>query len=151
MTPVRMVLVAVGSLIATYGGWLLVSRQDLDRVAAAVLWLAGGVLLHDAFLAPLTLVLAAVAVRWLPPEVRRPATVALIIVGPLTMLAVPVLGGFGARPDNGSLLDRPYLVSWLMLLAVSVAAVAVAAIVVRSMQGGGQHEEGADGAGSGRR
>jgi hypothetical protein len=151
VTAFRTALVAVGALLATYGGWLLVSRQDLEQVAAAVVWLVGGVLLHDAVLAPLTILLVALAVRWLPDEVRRPATVALIVVGPLTLLAVPVLGRFGARPDNSTLLDRPYVASWLVLLALSVLVVAVASVVVRSRQGGGTREEGADGTGTGRR
>lgn len=151
MTAARVAFIAAGTLLATYGGWLLVSRQDLDQIAGAVVWLVGGVLLHDAVLAPLTILLAALAARWLPDEVRRPAAVAMIVVGPLTLLAVPVLSGFGAKPGNAGLQDRPYLTSWLVLLALAVVAVAVAAVVVRSFQGGPAREEGSDGTGARRR
>jgi hypothetical protein len=55
--------------------------------------------------------------------------VALIVWGSITLLAVPVLGRFGALPDNPTLLDRPYQMSWLILSAVVVAAAALAMVV----------------------
>ena len=37
----------------------------------------------------------------------------------VTIAAVPMLGRFGARSDNATLLDRNYLVGWLVLAAVT--------------------------------
>ena len=42
-----------------------------------------------------------------------------------------MLGRFGARPDNPTLLDRDYLVGWLVLAGV-VLLVTVVASLVRS-------------------
>jgi hypothetical protein len=42
-----------------------------------------------------------------------------------------VLGRFGALDDNPTLLDRPYLVTWLVGCAVTVLLVAVAGAVLR--------------------
>ena len=52
--------------------------------------------------------------RGCPRSVRAPAAVALVVLGSVTLLAVPVLGRFGARPDNPTLLDRDYSAGWLV-------------------------------------
>ena len=123
----RPALGAAGVAIAVYGGWLLVTRGR-DHLDVAV-WLAAGVLLHDAVLAVATLVLGAVATRLLPRPARAPAAVGLVVLGPLTLLAIPVLGRFGAREDNPTLLDRDYAVGWLLLAGLTTLAVLVATLV----------------------
>ena len=62
---------------------------------------------------------------------RAPADgpVDLVVLGSLTLLAIPVLGRFGARSDNPTLLDRPYGWSWLALAVVTVALVALAGVI----------------------
>jgi hypothetical protein len=127
VTAGRGVLGVVGVLLGLYGGWLLVSRgHDLVDV---VVWLAAGVVLHDGVLAVLTLVLGALAVRLVPTVVRAPLAVGLVVLGSVTLLAVPVLGRFGARQDNPTLLDRDYTAGWLVLAGATAVAVAVAALV----------------------
>ena len=123
----RWVLGAAGVLLVLYGGWLLVSRED-DLLGVAV-WLAAGVLLHDAVLAGVTIVLGALAVRLAPEPARAPLVVGLVVLGTTTLLAVPVLGRFGARADNPTLLDRDYTAGWLVLAALTAVAVVVAALV----------------------
>ncbi|WP_395691409.1 hypothetical protein [Nocardioides sp.] len=123
----RWVLGAAGVLLVLYGGWLLVSRED-DLLGVAV-WLAAGVLLHDAVLAGVTIVLGALAVRLAPEPARAPLVVGLVVLGTATLLAVPVLGRFGARADNPTLLDRDYTAGWLVLAALTAVAVVGAALV----------------------
>lgn len=125
MSRVRWALGGLGVLVAAYGAWLALSRQDLDQLLDLALWLAGGVVLHDLVLAPLVLLLA-LALRRTPPAWHRPATWGLVVVGSLSLLAVPVLGRFGARSDNPTLLDRPYFTSWLVIVVLTVVAVLVA-------------------------
>ncbi|MDQ3104816.1 MAG: hypothetical protein M3Q87_06290, partial [Actinomycetota bacterium] len=43
--------------------------------------------------------------------------------GSITLLAVPVLGEFGALADNPTLLDRPYLMSWVVGALLVITAV----------------------------
>ena len=50
----------------------------------------------------------------LPRAARAPAVVGFVVLGSVTLLAVPVLGRFGARPDNATLLDRDYVVGWVV-------------------------------------
>jgi hypothetical protein len=127
VTRARLVLGAVGVLLGLYGAWLLLSRgHDLGDVAV---WLAGGVVLHDAVLSVVLLVLGVVVVRVLPPVAQAPAVVGFVVLGSATLLALPVLGRFGARTDNATLLDRNYLAGWLVLAGATLVAVVTATLV----------------------
>lgn len=125
----RLAIGAVGVAVGLYGAWLLVSRGDGEDLRSAAVWLVGGVLLHDVVLAGLTLAVGALVTRVPPRPARAPATVALVVLGSLTLVAVPVLGRFGAKPDNPTLLDRPYVTAWLVLVAVTVVVVALVSLV----------------------
>jgi hypothetical protein len=129
VTRTRLGLGALGLLAGLYGGWLVLSRgHDLLNLLE---WLVVGVVLHDGVLAVAVLALGAVALKVLPPAARAPAVVGFVVLGSATLFAVPVLGRFGARADNPSLLDRNYWAGWLVLAGLTVTAV-VAASVVRS-------------------
>lgn len=152
---IRYGLGGLGVLAALYGVFLVLSRQEgLARLESVGIWLVGGVVLHDAVLAPLVIGLAWL-VRGTPTTWRRPAVVGLVVLGSLTLLAVPVLTGLGARADNPTLLDRPYGWSWLVTLVVVVALVVVAAVVGARRSSGARVETevdgGADGDGPGGR
>jgi hypothetical protein len=124
---IRVALGALGVLVGLYGGWLVLSRgHDLLNL---VLWLAGGVVLHDGFLALAVLGIGTVAVRILPRPAKAPAVVGFVVLGSVTLLAVPVLGRFGARSDNPTLLDRDYTVGWLVLAGLVLAGVVTASLV----------------------
>jgi hypothetical protein len=126
---VRAVIGAVGVVVGLFGAWFLLTRQDLDQLVSAATWLVVGVVLHDGVLAGATLLLGAVALRLLPHAVRAPAVVAFVVLGSVTLLAVPVLGRFGERPDNVTLLDRDYTAGWLVLALLTAAAVVVASVL----------------------
>ncbi len=133
MSRVRTVLGGVGVLVATYGAWLLLSRQDLGQLGSAVVWLAGGVIVHDVVIAGVVLALGLVGSRTLSERVRGPVVAGFVVLATVTLLAVPVLGRFGARSDNPTLLDRDYTAGWFVLAGVVVLTglVAVAVGVVR--------------------
>ena len=122
---IRVVLGALGVAAASYGGWLLYDR-GWDAFVAAATWLVAGVVLHDGLLAPLTILVCVLATRLLPAPAKGPAAAALVVLGSVTLLAVPVLGRFGARPDNSTLLDRNYAAGWAVLAALTVAGVVLA-------------------------
>jgi hypothetical protein len=122
-----MAIGALGFAGGVYGAWLVHSRgHDLLNL---VLWLAGGVVLHDGVLAVVVLAVGSVAVRVLPPAARAPATVGFLVLGSATLLAVPVLGRFGEKSTDPYLLNRHYTVGWLVLAGLVLAAVVVASLV----------------------
>jgi hypothetical protein len=60
---------------------------------------------------------------WVEVAAWLAVAVGATVLATTTLLAVPVLGRFGARVDNPTLLDRNYVVGWLvlaMLIAVGV-------------------------------
>ena len=122
----RWLLLAAGVPATAYGAALLLGRGWSD-LAAVTVWLAAGVLLHDVVLAPLVLLAAAAGARRLPAGWRGPVAAGFVVLGSVTLLAVPVLGRFGARPDNPTLLDRPYGVGWALVAVLTLVGVAVAA------------------------
>lgn len=93
------------------------------------IWLGTGVVLHDGVIAVATIALAALALRLAPEPARAPLAVGFVVLGPLTLLSVPVLGRFGARSDNPTLLDRDYTAGWLAVAGLTALAVVVAALV----------------------
>jgi hypothetical protein len=116
----RVLLGAVGVAMGSFG-LLRFLQHDLGDVVDAVLWLAGGVVVHDAIVAPLTLVAAVVGARVLPPRVRPVVVTALVVLLTVTVTAIPVLGSWGARPDNPTLLDRSYGLGWIVLVVMVLA------------------------------
>lgn len=129
----RLLLASAAVPAGAYALWLLV-HTAMDEWWALLVWLVGGVVVHDLILAPVVIAVG-VASHWLPAYVRAPAAVGLVVWGSVTLLAVPVLGRFGALGDNPTLLDRPYFVTWLVGCAVTVLLVGVTG-VVRSQRGG---------------
>ena len=129
----RILLAASGVATGAYG---LVRLLELgwDNLVATALWLAGGVFLHDAVVAPVTIVVCALAMAVLPRRVRGPAAAGLLVLGSLTLTAIPVLGRFGARADNHTLLDRDYAHGWLLVAAVTALGVVLATVVRRPSQ-----------------
>ena len=128
MKGLRAVLMLLGVIIGGYGAWLLWDRSEFADLVSAGAWLLGGVLLHDVVLSGIVIGLGLLTTRFLPVVARAPSAIALIIVGPLTLIAFPVIGQFGAKENNPTLLDRPYATSWVVLVLVTVILVVVASI-----------------------
>ena len=130
MRAARWLLGGAGTAVLAYGAALALTRQELLQLAEVAVWLGAGVALHDVVVAGVVLLAASLGGRFLPRAWRAPAVVAMVVWGSLTVLAVPVLGRFGARPDNPTLLDRPYLLTWLAGTLLTAALVAVAGLVL---------------------
>ncbi len=125
MRAARLVLGAAG-LAALAWGLVLVGGLGSQLVAVTV-WVVGGIVVHDAVLAPVVIGLGLLAVARAPSWLRVPLVGLLVVLGPLTLVAVPVLGRFGARSDNSTLLDRPYWTGYLAVVALAVLATGAAA------------------------
>ncbi len=126
MRAARLGLGALG-LVATAYGLLLVVALGPGQLGSVFVWVVGGVLVHDAVLAPLVVALGVLAVLSTSRWWRSPLLWALVVLGPLTLVAVPVLGRFGARSDNNTLLDRPYWAGYVLVATVVLILVVAAA------------------------
>ena len=137
----RLLLGALGVAVATYGGWLLL-QEDLSDLVDTAVWLAGGVVLHDFVLVPLTLLLGLALVRLLPANLRAAVAGGLVVLGTVTLMAVPVLGGWGANADNPTILDRNYPSGWLVVAGVTTLVVVVTIVLRAGGRSGGQGARG---------
>jgi hypothetical protein len=149
MIAVRVVVGLLGLAAAAYGAVELLDL-GLDNLRATVTWLAAGVVLHDAVLAPLVLGIWFVASRARRGRIPGAVVVGAVVLGTVSLVAIPLLGRFGARSDNQTLLDRNYLLGWLVLATLTVATVGVAVALSRTRVTR-TGEGGDDGAGAGRR
>ena len=124
----RKLLLTLGLAAAAYGVWLLL---DLGwaNTRSTLVWLVGGVVLHDGVFAVAVLAVALVSLRLLPRERLAPWVVGLVILVPVTLVGIPELGRFGARADNKTLLDRPYWLGWTVMVTLVVVSVVVGAVV----------------------
>jgi len=149
ISALRLSLGVVGVAVAGYGGWLLFSRQDLHQLTNLAEWLVGGVVLHDAVLAPVVVVVGWICARTLPAHLRGLLVRILVLLGPVTLIAVPVLFGGGNDPTNPTIDGRDYARGWVAVAIVCVLAALLATTM--AWTAGRCGERRADGAGTDRR
>jgi hypothetical protein len=121
MTIARAVLLVIGVALVGWGLRLVVGLGFTDLLDAAV-WLAAGVLIHDAVVAPAVIILGALVARRLPSWAAPSVAATSLIVGSVTLALLPTLGRFGAKPDDPTLLAGRYGTWWLVLTACAVGA-----------------------------
>lgn len=138
MRAARLALGALGlALLATGAVWLL--RLPLPQLAAVGGWVAGGIVVHDGVLVPLVLLGGALVGHRLGRRGRGAVLRLVVLVGPLTLVAVPVLGRFGAKADNPTLLDTPAVPGYVVIvLGAAVASGVAARRASRSAHGPGE-------------
>lgn len=108
----RYVLGTLGLALMAWGGLLLVRQPEPWRIA---LWLAGAVVVHDGFVAPLVAAVAALTAA-AGLRLRGVPRAALIVAGSLTAIALPPLLRPGAVA-NATVLPLDYLRNWLLTIA----------------------------------
>jgi hypothetical protein len=130
MSAVRMVLITVGVAIGCYGAVLLWDNSTTVLVRIVV-WAAVGLVIHDLVFAPIC---AAAGLGWrrlIPMSWQSPVAVAALCSVVLAVLAIPVYGKPGMRPDNPSVLNRDYPLGLWISLAVVWACVPLYYLLVR--------------------
>lgn len=115
-------LTLAGLAVLGFGVWGMWVNQGtglLDvRLRPLLTWMIAAVVLHDLVLAPATLA-AGRGLRWVRPRVlRAPLQVALAGTVLVTLLAYPLLRGYGARAGDPSRLPLDYSTGYAALLAV---------------------------------
>ncbi len=123
-------LLLAGAVIGLFGAWSLL-RLGISNLFWASLWLAGGVVLNDGLVAGVALGAVALSLWLLPSWARAPVAAGFVVLGTVTVMAIPVLGRFGAHADNPRLLDRSYGVGWLVLAGIVAVGVIAASAVAR--------------------
>ena len=123
---IRIMLGIAGAAAMGWGLWLV--RDDgPERWQSQVVWFLGGVVAHDAVIAPLVVLVGAGLSRILRPRYRSSVAVGFIVWATVTVAAANVLLPIGGRADNTSLMNRPYVLAWLAFTGFVLAGVALSA------------------------
>ncbi|HEY3873556.1 MAG TPA: hypothetical protein VGM10_34685 [Actinocrinis sp.] len=88
-TTVRIGVGAAGVAMAGFGVWGALTQPEVGKPWAIGKWLIGGVLLHDAVLAPVVFAACAVAWRFTTVRMRRALAVLLLAGGSAALIALP--------------------------------------------------------------
>ncbi len=123
-TRVFWVLTAVGAAVLAWGvfGLLTNAGQGATQIKPGrwLLWFVGALLVHDGVIAPVVLLSGRGLRRVRPIVLRTPLQVGAALSGVVTLLAYPLLRGYGqtAQAGDPSILPGNYLSGWLTVLAV---------------------------------
>ena len=120
----RLLLGALGVGVLAYGVRGLLTERNISDHAAVGEWLVGGVIGHDALLAPVVFVLCAIAYRFTDARWRGRLAALLLIGGSLIAISIPALLRKGLN-SNKTVLPLDYARNLGVLLAVLVAAFAL--------------------------
>lgn len=129
MSVLRGLLLLLGLAGMAVGGVLLL--DSVETIPDVVVWAGAGVVLHDAVWAPLVFLVGLVGISRVRGPMRAPLMTGLWVSAALTLVAFPVLGRFGERADNPSVLNRNYTAGWIVALALVWVCVLVWLVAVR--------------------
>ncbi|WP_152366019.1 hypothetical protein [Microlunatus speluncae] len=130
---VRIGVGVVGAIGIGYGLFLaLTTLRRWPDVIATALWFGLPPLVSDLVLIPVIGLLGLTVGTRVRPAWRAPVIMGLIISGALVAIAWPFVAGIGRRPDNPSLLDRPYLLGTVIFLVLIWAGVAIWGLLRRA-------------------
>lgn len=123
----------IGGAVATFGVYGLLTSSG-TRPDDSLRWVLGGLIAHDAILAPVVFAIAWVAARKISRPTRALFTPAILISAMVLLFAFPLVRGYGYRPDNLSLLPHDYVTNTVVLIGV-IWLVTALAYVVRRIRG----------------
>lgn len=108
--------VLIGWAVMAFGVWgAIYEGRRVDQSLA--IWMIGGLVAHDLVAAPLVFLAGATLRRVVGSRYRAAVHAALFVSAMFVVVSVPVLGGFGLRRDNPSVLPRDYATGLLVILA----------------------------------
>lgn len=121
---------AIGVAMLGFGAWNLLwhQRAQVGPPDAVGKWLLGGVIVHDAILAPLVFLACAVVWRHTGARMRRALALFLLAGGSLVIIALPDILRSGDNPNpTVTPLDYPRNLTITLVVLAVVAVLSVAA------------------------
>ncbi|WP_407317210.1 hypothetical protein UQW22_12015 [Isoptericola halotolerans] len=124
----RRALVTGGLVLIVFGASTVWSSVPVGQWPSVLIWLAGGVVVHDAVLAPLAVGLGLLVLPRVPAPWRGPLRGGLLAAGALAILGVAVVAGARTRAHWSAVPQDPFAAVATALLVIG-AGVALGALV----------------------
>ncbi len=137
----RIAMVGAGVIFLAIGAYALLSQVALDTLPNMIVWLAGGLILHDVVIAAVVAAVGFVLGRWLPDGVRQIVAGGLIVAGIIALVALPVVIGGGRTPSNPTLLPLDYSRN-LLIVVVIIGAITGCLVAIRLVRSRGVQQSG---------
>jgi hypothetical protein len=121
----RMILVIVGVALGLFGVFRLATEVPLANLLWLLVWLAAAVVDGDGVLSPFVVGVGWLLRRLVPDRARRHLQFALIMVGLVTVIALPMIYRQGSQPAVKALLLQNYPAN----LALIIGLISVATLI----------------------
>ncbi len=108
----------IGGGVFTFGLIGLMTNSSQTRPGNMVKYVVGGLIAHDALVAPAVVIVAFLLTRLLPAAIRGGIQATLAVCATLVVMSIPVLRGDGRDPNEPSLLPYDYPRNLAIVLAI---------------------------------
>jgi len=126
----RIILVTAGVALALFGIFRLATEVPLANLLWLLVWLAAAVAIHDGILSPFVVGIGYLLRRHVPDRARRYLQFALVSIGLVTIIALPMIYLRGSQPAVKALLLRSYGAN----LALIISAIAVVTLIIYAIR-----------------
>lgn len=126
----RIILAIAGILLGLFGAYRFFTEIPLPNLIALAVWMVAALLIHDGVLSPLVVGIGYLLRRFVPDRGRRYLQAALIMIGVVTVIAVPMIYLRGSQPAVKALLLQNYGANLTVIIAI-IAAMTLTLYAVR--------------------
>jgi hypothetical protein len=127
---IRFLIGAVGVGITGYGIEEFL-KFGFHNLVETFKWLIGGLVLNDGVIAAAVLAIAFVLGRIFRGRIPAPLIIGLLVLASVSLAALPMIGRYGARVDNPTLLPRNYVAGWFIFAGLTLLFTTVALVLGR--------------------
>jgi hypothetical protein len=128
--PLFWTAVAVGWAVIGFGIVGALTEANRSHPRSLGIWLVGCLVAHDFILAPMVFAVGKTLRRVTSGLDRGLLQACLFLFGVIFLTSIPVLGRFGQRPDNPTLMPRDYGLGLIVtLVAVWLATTSVFLVI----------------------
>jgi hypothetical protein len=126
----RIILAIGGIALGAFGIFRLGTEIPLHNLLILAVWLVAALIIHDAVMEPSVIGVGWLLRRYVPDRGRRYVQIALIMIVPVAVIAIPMIFLRGSQPMEKALLLRNYGVNLIMIIGI-IAVIGLILYAVR--------------------
>jgi hypothetical protein len=126
----RIILAIGGIALGAFGIFRLATEIPLHNLLILAVWLVAALIIHDAVMEPSVIGVGWLLRRYIPDRGRRHVQIALIMIVPVAVIAIPMIFLRGSQPMEKALLLRNYGVNLIMIIGI-IAVIGLILYTVR--------------------